>query len=133
MIMAMRKPKTIDKNIWDSMSPMQKRDYLVKTGDIQAGKQMSRIVGRETKAKAAKSRQSEARGVARRGASYAKKLQDPMVRAELGGRAIVRHNVKKNTVYRQAGRRVMSEAGKKEIKDLRTEIASILRKLKKLK
>jgi hypothetical protein len=128
--MAARKPRNIDKSIWDSMSDMQKASYLRTEGDKETAKMLGRMVGRESYASKAKSRQSEAKGVASKAKGVAEKAKDPKFRAQKGGKAVINYNKKKNTAYRQAGRRVMPDASKKELRSLAEDIARILKKMK---
>ena len=127
--MAMRKPKNIDKNIWDSMSDMQKKQYIRTEGAREAGKQMSRMVGREYHASKTKGRQSEARGVANRAKGVAKKLQDPKNVNKMGGKAVIRHNIRKSTAYRKDGKRVIPPAARKELRALAKDVYRILKKM----
>lgn len=90
----MRRPKNISKDDWDRMGLRQKMRQLEKAGDEEAYRIMSRGVGREMHASKVKSRAGEARTVGKNMAGVAKRLNDPMVRAELGGRNIIRFNKK---------------------------------------
>lgn len=127
--MAMRKPKNIDKNIWDSMSEMQKRQYIRTEGDKETAKMMGRMVGREQHASKTKGRQSEARGVASRARGVAEKAKDPKFRAKQGANAVIRHNKKKSTSYRVDGRRVYSDSAKKELRDLIKDVYRVVKKI----
>lgn len=89
-----RRPKNISKDDWDRMGLRQKMRQLEKAGDEEAYRIMSRGVGREMHASKVKSRAGEARTVGKNMAGVAKRLNDPMVRAELGGRNIMRFNKK---------------------------------------
>jgi len=127
--MAARKPRNIDKNIWDSMSDMQKKQYIRTEGDKETAKRISRMAGRESYASKAKSRQSEARGVAERAKGFAEKAKDPKFRAKQGAKAVVRHNIKKNVAYKAKGKRVVPPAAKKELRSLAKDVYRILKKM----
>lgn len=89
-----RRPKNISKDDWDRMGLKEKMRQLQKAGDEEAYRMMSRGVGREMHASKVKSRAGEAKKVGKNMAGVAKRLNDPMVRAELGGRNIMRFNKK---------------------------------------
>ncbi len=89
-----RRPKNISKDDWDRMGLRQKMRQLEKAGDEEAYRIMSRGVGREMHASKVKSRAGEAKTVGKNMGGVAKRLNDPMVRAELGGRNIMRFNKK---------------------------------------
>ena len=91
---SVRRPKNISKDDWDRMGLKEKMRQLQKAGDEEAYRMMSRGVGREMHASKAKSRAGEAKKVGKNMAGVAKRLNDPMVRAELGGRNIMRFNKK---------------------------------------
>ena len=89
-----RRPKNISKDDWDRMGLRQKMRQLEKAGEEEGYRIMSRGVGREMHASNAKSRYGEAKKVGKNMGRVAQRFNDPMVRAELGGRNIMRFNKK---------------------------------------
>lgn len=87
-----RRPKNISKDDWDRMGLRQKMRQLQKAGDDEAYRVMSRGSGRIQHAAKDPKRAGEARTVTKNMRGVASKLNDPIVRAELGGRNIMRFN-----------------------------------------
>jgi hypothetical protein len=92
----MRRPKNISKDDWDRMGMKQKAQQLQKAGELEGYRVMSRGAGRLDHASKSARRAGEARVVEKNMRGMASKLNDPMVRAEMGGRNIVRYNKKIN-------------------------------------
>jgi hypothetical protein len=92
----MRRPKNISKDDWDRMGMKQKAQQLQKAGELEGYRVMSRGAGRLGHASKSAKRASEAKTVEKNMRGMASKLNDPMVRAEMGGRNIVRYNKKQN-------------------------------------
>jgi hypothetical protein len=92
----MRRPKNISKDDWDRLSMTGKKNALLKAGDDEGYRVMSRGAGRIQHASKDPKRAGEARTVTKNMRGMASKLNDPMVRAELGGRNIMRTNKKLN-------------------------------------
>lgn len=104
----MRRPKNISKDDWDRLSMTGKKNALLKAGDDEGYRVMSRGAGRLAHASKSAKRAGEARTVEKNMRGMASRLNDPMVRAELGGRNIIRTNKKINRAGMAKG---VSKAG----------------------
>lgn len=128
---SMRRPKDISKSDWDRMSMKQKMHQLMKSGDNEAYRMMSRGAGRMEHAKAVESRAGEAKKVEKNMRGMAQKVSDPNVRAELGGRRIMRYNKNAMSAGRmKEGKRVMMAGSDEALKALRNSIQDALKFVK---
>jgi len=127
----LKRPRSISKDDWDRMGMRQKIRFLESEGDKVSGKKMGSIAGRSMYAEKSARRAPEFRGVMSGGKSTAQKLQDPMVRAELGGRSIVKYNKKLESAGRMVGgKRVLKEGGEARLSALQKSINEALAFLK---
>ena len=118
-----KRPRGISKDDWDRMGMSQKIRALDSEGIKEGGKRMSSVAGRSLYAEADPRRASEFKGVMDKGGKFAKSLNDPKVRAQLGGRAIIKFNKKQL----QAGSRIkgkpkMVEGADAQLSDLRRTV-----------
>ena len=120
----MRRPKNISKDDWDRMGMKQKAQQLQKAGELEGYRVMSRGAGRIQHASKSPKRAGEARTVEKNMRGMASKLNDPMTRAELGGRNIMRTNKKLNRAGMAKG--VTKAGSDAALKDLRKTIKEAL-------
>jgi hypothetical protein len=122
-----KRPRTISKDDWDRMGMKQKIRALENEGIKASGKKMSSIAGRSMYAEKSERRKPEFRGVMQKGEGFAKKLNDPMVRAELGGRSIMKYNKGKESAGRMKdGKRVYKEGAEARLSALQKTIKEAL-------
>lgn len=120
----MRRPKNISKDDWDRLSMTGKKNALLKAGDDEGYRVMSKGAGRIQHASTDPKRAGEAKTVTKNMRGMASKLNDPMVRADLGGRNIIRTNKKINRAGMAKG--VTKAGSDAAIKDLRKTIKEAL-------
>lgn len=120
----MRRPKNISKDDWDRLSMTGKKNALLKAGDDEGYRVMSRGAGRIQHASKDPKRAGEAKTVTKNMRGMASKLNDPMVRADLGGRNIIRTNKKINRAGMAKG--VTKAGSDAALKDLRKTIKEAL-------
>jgi hypothetical protein len=127
-----KRPSTISKDDWDRMGLSQKIRALDSEGIKAGAKRMSGIAGRSIHAEKSGKRASEFKGVMEKGGKFAKSLNDPKVRAELGGRSIMDYNKKQLSTGRRVGGKMVLQAGAEaKLSDLRRTIAEAMEYLGK--
>lgn len=127
MAKAPRRPKNVSPDDWNRMNMKEKVYALHREGERAGYRGISRLVSRGEYAGATESRKGEAKIVRENSKSYAKKLQDPRFRAQLGGKQIIKDAKKGMSAGRMVkGKRVYMAGSEDAIKALRASIKEAL-------